>query len=478
MPSPLALGLILLLVAYLLRRDARLEPRVSGAVWIPTLWLMINGSRQVSQWIEGRPMTEFQFSMEALSDGNPIDKVAYSALILAGLWVLARRRVRLGEIVGSNAALALFLLYGLLSVTWSDEPATSLKRWIKAMGDPVMVLLLWTDPAPVRAVVATLRRCAYVLVPVSILFIKYYEDMGRVIDSWGRISYTGVTLDKNMFGYLLFTFGLFFVAAFLARSRREDERRAVRVDRFISLLMLAMIGWLLPIANSKTASVALAVGCVVLLAVQWPNVRRYFWAYAITAIVVSVVFEQVFSIKEMVITASERDVTLTGRTGIWEAVLQEPINPLIGAGYSSFWLGERLEKFWAMYPNTPLIQAHNGYIELYINLGLIGLLLIAAVLWSGLRQMQRRAVACDADPASTTHDERTLATFALGYGVAYLLYNVTEATFQGLNLLFTIFLILGFSRPTGAQAEAAAAPQDPPFEPQVPPTAPWPRSAK
>jgi hypothetical protein len=32
----------------------------------------------------------------------------------------------------------------------------------------------------------------------------------------------------------------------------------------------------------------------------------------------------------------------------------------------------------------------------------------------------------------------------LAYAVSYLLYNVTEATFQGLNFLFLIFLMLAF----------------------------------
>ena len=63
-----------------------------------------------------------------------------------------------------------------------------------------------------RAITAAIKRSGYVLIPLSLLFCKYYEDMGRVIDDWGRSYYTGVTLDKNMFGYLLFAYGLFFAS--------------------------------------------------------------------------------------------------------------------------------------------------------------------------------------------------------------------------------------------------------------------------
>ena len=100
-------------------------------------------------------------------------------------------------------------------------------------------------------------------------------------------------------------------------------------------------------------------------------------------------------------------------------------------------------RFWEMYPRTPLIQAHDGYLEVYLNLGLIGVCLIAGVLWRGLRTMQSRVAASDSMPA--THNDRIFGAFGMAYGAAYLFYNVTEATFQGLNFLFVIFLILAFN---------------------------------
>jgi O-antigen ligase len=379
-------------------------------------------------------------------EGNAVDQVVYSALILAGGCVLVSRRVQLRQIMKNNLAIVLFLLYAVVSVLWSDYPLTGLKRWVKALGDPVMVLVIWTDPNPVRAVTATIKRCAYVLIPLSLLFCKYYEYLGRAVDPWGKVSYTGVTTDKNMFGYLLFSFGLFFVAAFMSnRDPQRKEPGGKRTEQLINVLLLAMIGWLLPIANSKTATVALAAGVAIILALRFATVRKHFWVFAVVAVLLATVGDQLFSVKSAILEASGRDATFTGRTGLWETVLKEPINPLFGVGYATFWLGERLARFWAMYPNSPPIQAHNGYIEVYLNLGLIGVCLLAAVLWRGLRTIQARATAAFAPLASSTYAERTLALWGMAFGVAYLMYNVTEATFQGLNFLFTLFLILAFN---------------------------------
>jgi O-antigen ligase len=261
-----------------------------------------------------------------------------------------------------------------------------------------------------------------------------------------------------MFGYLLFAFGLYFAAALMSRWNSGGHlHHRHRIDQAINLLLLAMVGWLIPIANSKTATLALIAGIAVVFAMRFPTVRRHFLAYAFTAITLVTVGDALLSVKSAILEASGRDATFTGRTGLWGTVLQEPINPMLGAGYASFWLGERLTRFWAMYPTSPPIQAHNGYIEVYLNLGVIGLSLLAGVLWSGLQTVQRRAAASFTSATSESQHEREFAVFGLAYVVAYLFYNITEATFQGLNPLFTIFLMLAF-RSRGQRTVVKAVP--------------------
>ena len=70
-----------------------------------------------------------------------------------------------------------------------------------------------------------------------------------------------------------------------------------------------------------------------------------------------------------------RDATLTGRTDLWKELLAQPLNPLLGPGYQSFWqtpaAAQLGEKFYFI-PN----QAHNGYLEVYIQTGMISLFLL------------------------------------------------------------------------------------------------------
>ena len=68
-------------------------------------------------------------------------------------------------------------------MAWSEEPFVASKRWLKDFGNVVMVLVLLTEKNPLDAVRAVFVRCAYLLVPLSVLFVKYYVWLGKVYSS-------------------------------------------------------------------------------------------------------------------------------------------------------------------------------------------------------------------------------------------------------------------------------------------------------
>ena len=56
-----------------------------------------------------------------------------------------------------------------------------------------------------------LRRLCYLLIPLSVLLVKYYPQIGRQYDYWqGTAMYVGPTTSKNMLGVLCLIGGLFF----------------------------------------------------------------------------------------------------------------------------------------------------------------------------------------------------------------------------------------------------------------------------
>src|SRR5689334_5011915 len=133
-----ALFLTVGFIIFLFRRDIRERPNVTGALWLPLIWMLLIGSRSPTQWLSvGGYMRG-----ASMEEGNPLDASIYCALIAVGFYVLNKRQVSLTEVFRRNRWLMVFLLYCFIAILWSDFPFIAFKRWIKIVGHPVMVLIL------------------------------------------------------------------------------------------------------------------------------------------------------------------------------------------------------------------------------------------------------------------------------------------------------------------------------------------------
>src|SRR2546422_2989137 len=190
MPPTVALVLTLLLIAYLFRREFRQEYTPSLALSIPCIYLLILGSRSVTEWVNlGTPI-----SGGDIAEGSPLDRTVFLTLIVAGLVVLWKRRISWSQLFRNNITLTLFVLYCGISIVWSDFPFVAFKRWTKGFGDPIMMLIILTEREPIKAAQLLFKTCTYILIPLSVLFIKYYPHLGRGYSEWtGDAYYTGVT---------------------------------------------------------------------------------------------------------------------------------------------------------------------------------------------------------------------------------------------------------------------------------------------
>src|SRR6266487_1995793 len=225
LPPRLALFLTLAFIVFLFRRDIREKPKVSGALWLPLLWLVLACSRPFTAWLNifGLPVS----GAASAEEGSPVDACFYLAMATAGFCILIKRQVHLSEIVLKNGWIIAFFLYCFISIAWSDFPFIAFKRWTKILGHPIMALIVLTEPNPQEALIRLMKRCAYVVVPVSILWIRYYPRLGRGFTEWGAPLNKGIAIGKNSLGAdcLILVFFFFWYLLQTWQIERNTRRR-------------------------------------------------------------------------------------------------------------------------------------------------------------------------------------------------------------------------------------------------------------
>jgi O-antigen ligase len=233
-----------------------------------------------------------------------------------------------------------------------------------------------------------------------------------------------------MLGVLCLVSGLYFFWDTVTRWPDRKTRRTKQI-LIVNVAFLSMTLWVLHLADSATSRVCLALGCLVILAAHSRFRERHpgllkFLVPASFCLYVILAFG--FGLNGELASTVGRDPSLTDRTFLWRVLLNMKTNPLIGTGYESFWLGPRLESVWKQFGGG-INEAHNGYLEIYLNLGLIGLFLIGGFLIASYRIICRRL-----RPFSD------LASLSMALWAALVFYNMTEASFK-IHLMWVTFLL-------------------------------------
>ncbi len=407
--------------------------RASLALWVPVIWLAIAGSRPLSAWLQVEGSAS---RVEQYTEGSAFDRNFWLVLVVIALIIALKRSAAVLDVLRNNAPANLFLFYCALSIAWSDFPDIAFKRWIKFLGDFTIILIILTERSPLAALKRVLSRLAFLLLPTSVLFIKYYPELGRSYAAhWeGTQFFTGVAQDKNMLGMTCVICGVSGVWQFLEEFTAARRKKILLAQG----LVFSMALFLLVTCNSMTSlSCFLLVSGIMAAHALLRLARPRIVVHAMVLGAILICFAPLFlGLGGGLISSLGRDPTLTGRTQLWHDVLNMHVSPFVGTGFESFWLGSRLDTIWHTYWWQP-IEAHNGYIETYINLGACGLCLLAWLVVQGYRNI---LTVLRFNPEA---GRVRVAFFVIG-----IAYNFTEAAIHTQSLVWIFFVLSTLKLPT------------------------------
>ena len=122
---------------------------------------------------------------------------------------------------------------------------------------------------------------------------------------------------------------------------------------------------------------------------------------------------------------------MTGRTPLWEEVIRiASDNPVLGVGYGGFWVGDNVLRMWAKFDWGPE-SAHNGFLDLWLELGFIGCGLLVGFLVQSYKNMIARL--------RINYNFGVLQFMLFSIAV---IYNYTESSLLKPSSLLWIMLVL------------------------------------
>ncbi|MCP4989254.1 MAG: O-antigen ligase family protein [Colwellia sp.] len=444
----LLLGFLFVIIAFSI--DSKQKTSVSFALWVPLIWYAICATRPVGVWANIIGIGGFGSSDP--TSGSPLDRAFYGSLTLIGIYILSKRKVNWLIIRRRNAWLYIFVLYVLISIFWSDYPVVSIKRVIKIIGSIVMMLIVFTESNPLEAFSTIIRRCSFVHLPLSIIFIKFFRKLGVSWDYLGNAeSWIGVSTSKNILGQVVMVSALLFLLHII----RNWGKKIIYIDFiyfFMALYLLKGSGD----SISATSFSVFLLGLAILLLLPTMKYTLNRIKIFVILILLSISIPLYISIQNSLMLSSEgsvldglfhfvgRDMTFTGRTEFWSEILEvASANPILGVGYGAFWIGRLVNvPFSDRMTSWYLGQAHNGYIDLFLQLGFVGVFLFAVVIYIAYKNILT--------DFAINFDYARLSTMLL---CMILLLNVTESVFlRGDHHLWFIFLFTILKYPTNSNS--------------------------
>jgi exopolysaccharide production protein ExoQ len=309
-------------------------------------------------------------------DGSPAWRLVLGISYLGAAVVLLPWYRETLFVLRRNWSLVSLLVLAVLSSLWATMPDLVLRKTMGLFGTTLFGITLAVRVS-FQEQLRMLSWLFRVLAALSLVCVVLFPRYG--ISSEGE--WMGVFGYKNALGAAM---GL----SLLVEWQLPAASRFAKVLKGLAMLLSVFV---LLNSDSVTPGVAL-VGALILVSVYKFVALRFrvpLYAFSvIVAVLVSLGLSFVFANSDRVMTLVGRSSNLTGRTEIWSLVISFiSQRPILGYGYSAFWLGASPESFVVnQVLRGPIMYSHNGYLEMLLTLGAIGLLLTLSLLGTGIKR--------------------------------------------------------------------------------------------
>lgn len=311
----------------------------------------------------------------AAESDSAILRVMWLPVYVVTLLLIGFRATRLMRILPALFMTGLLVGLCFASSYWSIAPDITTRRTIAVAVTSLFGLYLAARYA--GADLVQIIAFSFAVLAAGSYFVCLFVPHLGIHDDINAGAWKGLWYEKNQMAAMMV---LGFIAS-CASAYIAPERRRVWIGLAVMIFLLVVL------SRSKTsllACMASAGAFPVLTALQRGGVRSivFTWLAATAALIGGALF---YIAPDMIFKMLGKDPTLTGRTEIWASLMRlSDKHPWLGYGYKAFWTPTsvpasvvRAETHW----DVP--SAHNGWLDLLIQLGWGGVILFGGVLAIG-----------------------------------------------------------------------------------------------
>ena len=342
---------------------------------------------------------------------------------LGSFCLLFYRPSSLFKVLKRDIILLSLVFFAAASVFWSSNPSNTLYTLIKLMGTTFFGIYLSTRFTSKEI----FRFLLYVLGFGAISSLIF----AIILPSYGVMSsgeWQGIYRHKNLLGRLMVLNTIFLL---LVKSTSLSNNLLNKAMILLSILLV--------ISSSSKGALIYLISLILIASVC----KFFLWrdVVAIPAFLISLVLILgvtswlLSNLEYIVVDVLNKDITLTGRSDIWEAAIEMiGRRPYLGYGYSGFWHGfNGPSEYIIRVTQWPLIpHSHNGFIDLSLELGIVGLCIFCLGLLSNLFKAALRA----------SRIKSTQALWPLIYLLSVLIFNFSESGILKENSIFWVLYVV------------------------------------
>ncbi len=400
---------------------------ITYVLLLPLTIFAVHGgfSFEHASWNSGLGAVGGQIAVVASDSETLRDRIQAWVALAVCLGVMIPQYRRIAGLAQRMLLTMTLPLYAILSALWSQDPALSLRSGLSLLITTLFALYLASCFSPRRQMQIVMFTGAWVAsgsIALVILLPQFGIDHQLHEGAWqGLFTQKNVCAEATLF---MLTpalalqgtdrYGQILKAAFIALSLFIIAMTQSRSGWAIAAIYLVFAGTLrllgrferkglLPLVGSlfaATAAVALAV-------IQYPS---------------------------LIFSLLSRSNSLSGRTQIWRAISASILrHPIGGYGFDAFWSllqGEASRVFAAA--GWIVTGAHNGFLNVGLELGLAGLALVAAVLLQAFRRANKAF-----QPGHSRYVD-----WCIGIVFLTVIYNLDERTIMATQYLPWILFIV------------------------------------